>query len=319
MDESIRDARELANAPDGILDRRDSLVQTALVEKEGRELRLKLLSPLSDEWQSRIDLDRPDELQPPYMQAMMLALLWNDRPARVHVLGLGGGCIPRFLRRLDPALHIDCTEIDPAVVEFARTYFGFREDSRLRVLVQDGREYLAGRTGDEPYDVIFLDAFRGVGFAPLRLSTREFLRACRSQIRPGGVLVANVMLRGGLLQERLATLADVFPCLRVHEGAGALVVFASDASRRTRREQRSAAAALAGRLRLQDNLPRMAVRLRGPGRWLARCGGRMPAVLTDGMPSRDIPVRAELLRGISPDAGCPCGSGERFSACHGAA
>jgi SAM-dependent methyltransferase len=304
-------------AADGIRFEHRGPLQTILVEQEGRELRLKLLSPDSAEWQSRVDLDRPFELLSAYARSMMLALLWNERPRRAHVLGLGGGCIPSSLHRGFPGLLIDCTEIDPVVVEVARGFFGFAPDERLRVFVQDGRAFLRDRAAAEPYDIVFLDAFRGVGFAPLRLSSREFLQECRAQLAPGGVLVANVLRRGGLLSERVATFVEAFPHVTVHPLDGTLVLFGSDAPPPEGAERERLARAGAERLGLGPLLGRLAAQLEPAERWVRTREPGPARVLTDATPPGAGRVRRGLLRDVAAEADCPCGSGLRFGACHG--
>ena len=78
----------------------------------------------------------------------------------------------------------------------------------MRVFLEDGRSFLESRPNTERYDFIFLDAFVGIGFVPLRLSTQEFFRLCKNQLSLTGTLVVNVLPKGGLVLERLATLSE---------------------------------------------------------------------------------------------------------------
>ena len=112
-----------------------------------------------------------------------------DNPRNVLVVGLGGGTIPSFVRRHFPEARIDAVDIDPGVVEVARSHFGFREDANMRAYVEDGRRFIE-RTGRR-YDVIFLDAF-GVDSVPYSLATREFLVSVRRALSPGGAVIGNI-------------------------------------------------------------------------------------------------------------------------------
>jgi len=87
---------------------------------------------------------------------------------------------------------IDGVEKNPDVVDVARRFLGFREDSRMRGIVADGRKFIEETR--EPYDVIFLDAF-GADSVPPPLSTVEFLRAVRKALKPSGVAVGNIWSR----------------------------------------------------------------------------------------------------------------------------
>jgi spermidine synthase len=76
----------------------------------------------------------PEYLVFPYTRMMMGALYLNPRPARILIIGLGGGTLPMTLRSLLPESAIDAVEIDPAVVKAARGYFGFKDDANLKCL-----------------------------------------------------------------------------------------------------------------------------------------------------------------------------------------
>ena len=305
--------------PDGIIHQQKGGLQGTVIEKAGNELRLKLISPESNEWQSRIDLENPIALLSPYMQVMMLALLWNAQPAAVHVLGLGGGRMPAFLRYHFPELCIDCTEIDPEVYELAKKFFGFQPDAKLRVIIQDGREYLAKRLPATLYDIIFIDAFRGVGFSPVRLATQEFLGECKAQLQPAGFLAVNVLPFGALVGERIATVRSVFRSVYLYHGNGALVVFASDAEQTTPDDLATKAASVQGQHHFAFPFESMAASL-----FLASANEAAPfskgevSLLTDATRSDSLIIPEQLLRDIGRNEHCPCGSGRKFKKCHGA-
>ncbi len=139
--------------------------------------------------QSVVKPGDPDFLGLAYSRTALAGLALCGEPRRVLVVGLGGGSIPMFLRKHYPAAVIDVAEIDPAVVDVARRYFGFREDALTRAQVGDGRAFI--ENAREPYDIIFLDAF-GARDVPRHLATLEFLQAVRRALAPGGVVVSNV-------------------------------------------------------------------------------------------------------------------------------
>jgi spermidine synthase len=95
-----------------------------------------------------------------------------------------------FLRAHYPAATIDVAEIDPEVVDVAKTFFGFVEDERMRAHVGDGRQFIEKAPAGD-YDIIFLDAF-GARDVPRHLTTREFLRITRRALKSNGVVVGNV-------------------------------------------------------------------------------------------------------------------------------
>src|SRR3990172_771325 len=104
---------------------------------------------------------------------------------RVLVVGLGGGSIPKRFWRDYSDMAIDVAELDPMVVDVAKRFFEVREDPRLRIVVQDGRQFLLRSA--RKYDIIILDAYFAESI-PFPLTTVEFYRLVKSRLEPGGVV-----------------------------------------------------------------------------------------------------------------------------------
>lgn len=165
--------------------------------------------------QSCMFKDAPDMLAIPYTRGAFAGLLANPDARRVLVIGLGGGVIPRALRRIDPSMRIDVVELDPAVVEVAKRYFGYREDPLLRTRIGDGRVFVRrqARAGAR-YDLIVIDAYERV-YVPEHLMSREFIGEVKSLLAPGGVVASNTFARGPLAPYETATYQSVFGETRV--------------------------------------------------------------------------------------------------------
>jgi len=161
---------------------------TILVSEDDRGLRILRFEP-GGARQSVVKPGDPEHLELPYMRAMPVALAFVDKPRNVLVVGLGGGTIPSFIRRHFPQANIDAVDIDPGVVEVARSHFGFREDAKMRAHVEDGRRFI--ERAERRYDIIFLDAF-GADSVPYSLVTREFLDSVRRALAPRGAVVGNL-------------------------------------------------------------------------------------------------------------------------------
>jgi len=140
----------------------------------------------------------------------MTGLLLVPEPARILVVGLGGGTLPMTLNDLYPAARIDVVEIDPAVLTVAETYFGFEENDQIHVTVQDARVFTkrAGIRGDH-YDLIMLDAFNG-DYIPEHLMTREYLEETKALLAPDGVIAANTFAISRLYDHESTTYQAVF-------------------------------------------------------------------------------------------------------------
>lgn len=70
-------------------------------------------------------------------------LYYTDGQVSVLVVGLGGGGLPQFIRDFVPSVQVEVLELDPAVQEVAKTWFGFQTDDRLKVIVGDGLEHIS--------------------------------------------------------------------------------------------------------------------------------------------------------------------------------
>jgi spermidine synthase len=145
-----------------------------------------------------------------------LPLSLHPSPQRVFFLGMGTGITAGGALHY-PVEEVVVTELNPDVVEAARTHFrphlnGLFDDRRARVTIDDGRTYLAAT--DESFDVIIADIFltyrAGVG----SLYTREHFQAVRSRLAPDG-LFAQWLPMFELSNEEFAiiagTLLEVFP------------------------------------------------------------------------------------------------------------
>ena len=169
-------------------------------------------------FQSGMFLKDPFRTRFRYTDFFDLGLAYDPSARRVLFVGLGGGSAPKRFWRDLPGVRIDVAELDPAVVDAARRFFAVPRDPRLRVAVEDGRRYLVRH--DERWDVIAIDAFYADA-VPFHLTTREFLELVHSRLRPGGVVVTNVIGAISGSESRLfrafyRTYRSVFPTVVVH-------------------------------------------------------------------------------------------------------
>ncbi|MBY0436547.1 MAG: fused MFS/spermidine synthase [Burkholderiales bacterium] len=255
------------HAAERVLHKGPSLFSDFLVVSETPDGLRVLRFEMHGARQSVVRPGDPDHLELAYVRAIPAALTWFPEPRRVLVVGLGGGTIPMFLRRNLPDADIDVVEIDPAVVDVARSHFGFRDDQRLKAHVADGRRWI--ESSGARYDLIVLDAF-GTHAAPYALTTREFLGSVFQALAPDGVVVSNMWgrLSNPMYDDMVTTYLSVFPVVSVMDimGSGNKLVFASRAATVPSPEE---AAARAGKLNVRlklrhDLVPMVAQGLRAP-------------------------------------------------------
>ncbi len=225
-----------APAQQKVLYEKESPYSTIVVTEDAQGLRT-LWFEKGGARQSVVKPSDPDHLELPYTRAMPVGLAFVERPKRVLIIGLGGGTIPSFLRKHYPQATIDVVDIDPDVVDVARKFFAFREDSAMHAYVDDGRRFI--EQCRDPYDMIFLDAF-GSENIPYHLATREFLQAVRRALNDRGVAVGNIWSRGSnpLYDSMIRTYQEVFDELYVLDvrGAGNKILLALPQKRRITRD-----------------------------------------------------------------------------------
>jgi spermidine synthase len=140
--------------------------------------------------ESGIDLNPPHATRVSYTNAFELARIFKPKLERVLIIGGGGGVGARKFVEGDPETRVDLVEIDPKVVELSFKFFHLKSSERLRVHVDDGRNFVR-RTKDK-FDLVVLDAFTIGGQIPFHLTTREFMQEIRQILTPDGLLLANV-------------------------------------------------------------------------------------------------------------------------------
>jgi spermidine synthase len=142
-----------------------------------------------DQIQSQMWKHAPEALALDYTQTMMGFVLFQLAPARIGMIGLGGGSLVKFCHRNLPASAIEVVENSPQVLDLRQIFHVPPDDERLRVHLADGADHIACARAD--YDVLLLDAYDRVGIPP-RLATLQFYLHCRRALRPNGLLVANI-------------------------------------------------------------------------------------------------------------------------------
>ena len=139
--------------------------------------------------QSEMSLKAPHDLAIRYTQKMMAFLLFQPRPKRIVLIGLGGGSLIKFCHRRMPGTQLTAIELDPNVIAFRNVFMVPPDDERLQILEADGAEYLENT--EKGIDALLVDAFDKTGFAP-SLANREFFDNAYAKLSGNGVLVINL-------------------------------------------------------------------------------------------------------------------------------
>lgn len=139
--------------------------------------------------QSAMRTAKPNDLELSYTQKMMAALLFMPRPKRILLIGLGGGSLVKFCYHRLPGSDFTAVELNPHVIALRDAFYLPANDERLHIVQGDGAEYLSNV--EKGLDILFVDAFDKVGFAPA-LANLEFFETARRKLSGKGVLVANL-------------------------------------------------------------------------------------------------------------------------------
>ncbi len=153
----------------------------------------------------------------------MLPLILHPDPKDVFYLGMGTGITAGGA--LDfPVERVVVCEINPQVIAGAREFFAeysneLFDDSRVDVLIEDGRNYLMGT--EETFDVIVSDLFvpwnAGIGNL---YSIDQYRLACK-RLNPGG-LYAQWLPAGQISRREFdiiaKTMLEVFPSVTLWRG-----------------------------------------------------------------------------------------------------
>lgn len=159
--------------------------------------------------QSVVKPGDPQHLELSYVNVLTNCLAFVRSLSRMLIVGLGGGTLPGFFHSQLPHIEIDVVEVDPEVLDVAKTYCGFKEDARMHVHVEDGRDFIEGCS--HRYDVIILDGFDAETI-PRHLRTLEFLQGVRNALSAEGIAVANIWGRScnRIYDHMLLTYRDAF-------------------------------------------------------------------------------------------------------------
>lgn len=160
-----------------------------------------------DATQTSMRLADPNALAALYMRKMMSFLLFNTNPARILMIGLGGGALPKFCYRRLTYADITVVEVNQDVIALRDEFLIPKDNERFRVLHEDGARYIKRISHD--IDVILVDAFDAYGIAP-SLANSDFYSRAAAQLTDDGILVMNLWGESTRYLENVRQVHDVF-------------------------------------------------------------------------------------------------------------
>jgi spermidine synthase len=157
--------------------------------------------------QSAMNLRHPHRLSLAYTRKMMTFLLFNPTPARILLLGLGGGSLAKFCYRSLPDAKITAVEVNPHVIALRKAFHIPGDDERFQVVCEEGAAYVARRGMSK--DIILADACDSDGVST-RCNTLEFYHHIHRRLSAGGVFVSNLCVDTYDNSEQIRKICAVF-------------------------------------------------------------------------------------------------------------
>lgn len=139
--------------------------------------------------QSAMCIGQPEKLELAYTRKMMSFALFNPKPRKILMLGLGGGSLAKFCHKHCQNAEITVIEINQHVLSFRDQFHVPLENERFSIVLADAAEFMA--SNQQTFDVILADAFDRNGFAS-SLCNREFYANLKRAIGDMGILVSNL-------------------------------------------------------------------------------------------------------------------------------
>jgi hypothetical protein len=130
-----------------------------------------------------------------------------EGPRRVGIIGLGAGTLAAYGK---PGDTFRFYEINPQVIELAKSHFTFLCDSKATIAIATGDARLSlERETAPPYDIFLADAFSGDAI-PVHLLTREAFALYLQHLKPSGILALHVSNQYLTLAPVVAQLASAY-------------------------------------------------------------------------------------------------------------
>jgi len=132
-----------------------------------------------------------------YAQAMVSALMFEAKPKKILIIGLGGGSLIHFLLKSYPDCEIDIVELRRSVINIAKEYFFVPVNSpNITIAHGDAKPHVQqlAEHNAEIYDLILVDAFDEWGPAEIN-NDAQFVLNCQQLLKKKGVLSFNLWNR----------------------------------------------------------------------------------------------------------------------------
>ncbi|XP_019875061.2 eEF1A lysine and N-terminal methyltransferase homolog isoform X2 [Aethina tumida] len=129
--------------------------------------------------------------------------------AVIAVIGLGGGNLCSFLHKFLPNAKITGVDIDKDMLKIATDWFGFQQNDKLSVVIEDGLEFIRNAVRSEKkinallFDVDSKDTSIGMSCPPKQFLDDSVLDDIVTILDYRGLFVLNIVLRDTSLRPEI--------------------------------------------------------------------------------------------------------------------
>ena len=101
-------------------------------------------------------MNKDGSLSLDYFKQLMHCFDHVEDIKKICILGLGAGCLHRYIHDNYPDIKIDTVEILPEMVEIAKEKFYLPDTDRIRIFIEDARTWVKKHSG---YDIVIVDLY----------------------------------------------------------------------------------------------------------------------------------------------------------------
>ncbi len=160
--------------------------------ENGRAVRLLLYDGIRE---SGMYLDKFGDVDPLFHYMKTIKIILEHYPGLNNMLLIGGGgfVLPKLYLKNHPERKITVVELDAGYVELSKRFFDLNtNDSRLKIVIDDGYKYLFEHENEHLYDIVVYDAYIGENASRTILS-REACQKAYSLLKPNGIYALNMV------------------------------------------------------------------------------------------------------------------------------
>ena len=173
-----------------ILERLENQFGSFIVEELTYDSRYSrvLFSGYSHSAQSGLALDDDPKLLFDYIQ-QLFELALELQPKNILILGGGTLTLATALCKHLPETEITVVEINQDLIALAEKYFGYKEDPRLKIVIDDAEHFVTHQK-DHCYELIITDLFNDLAI-PDQFMSKAFAKRLRRILKADGLVATN--------------------------------------------------------------------------------------------------------------------------------